>query len=148
MRIGPHDARQPVAFPPAFARPYDAIDLLEAQGEITVDVETLGYRRAFIGAVLMKSSTDPGLWVASFSFRRGPSRGKRSWTYEPSRWRAPLGRRAAARLVKPGRGGGVCPCALPPAWQARLKRRRLRLGFSRLLGGPGESGAVSALATR
>lgn len=35
----------------------DAMDRLEADGEITIDVTTVGYRSAFIGAVL---STLPG----------------------------------------------------------------------------------------
>jgi hypothetical protein len=39
----------------------DAVDQLEQAGEITIDVETLGYRSAFIGAVLL---TVPGARLA------------------------------------------------------------------------------------
>lgn len=38
----------------------DAADLLEEKGEVTVDVETLGYRSAFVGAFL---ATLPGAVV-------------------------------------------------------------------------------------
>lgn len=31
----------------------DAMDALESTGELTIDVETVGYRSAFIGAVLL-----------------------------------------------------------------------------------------------
>jgi hypothetical protein len=38
----------------------NAIDMLERDGEVTIDVETVGYRSAFVGAVL---STLPGAKV-------------------------------------------------------------------------------------
>jgi hypothetical protein len=38
----------------------DAMDMLEADGGVTIDVETVGYRSAFIGAVL---ATVPGAIV-------------------------------------------------------------------------------------
>ena len=41
-----------------------AMDLLEAEGEITIDVETVGYRSAFVGAVL---ATVPGTTVVRSS---------------------------------------------------------------------------------
>lgn len=43
------------------------IDLLEAGHEVTVDVETLGYRSAFVGAVL---ATLPGVAVRPTTPRR------------------------------------------------------------------------------
>jgi hypothetical protein len=45
----------------------DAIDLLIAEREVVVDVETLGYRSAFVGAVL---ATLPGTVVRSTTPRR------------------------------------------------------------------------------
>lgn len=38
----------------------DAMDMLDRDGEVTIDVETVGYRSAFVGAVL---STLPGIVV-------------------------------------------------------------------------------------
>lgn len=45
----------------------DALDLLEHQGEVAVDVETLGHRGAFVGAFL---ATLPGTVVRSTVPRR------------------------------------------------------------------------------
>jgi hypothetical protein len=45
-------------FPSAWVQ--DALDLLERDGEVRVDVATLGHRSAFVGAVL---STLPGVEV-------------------------------------------------------------------------------------
>jgi hypothetical protein len=45
----------------------DAIDMLERDGEVTIDVETVGYRGAFVGAVL---ALIPGAVVESTSPRR------------------------------------------------------------------------------
>ena len=45
----------------------DAIDLLVHEGEVAVDVETLGHRGAFIGAFL---ATLPGAFVRSTTPRR------------------------------------------------------------------------------
>jgi hypothetical protein len=51
---------QPVPIPDVQA----AMDLLERDGEVVIDVETVGYRSAFIGAVL---ATLPGAVVLSTS---------------------------------------------------------------------------------
>ena len=45
----------------------NAIDMLERDGEVTIDVETVGYRSAFVGAVL---STLPGAKVLPTSPQR------------------------------------------------------------------------------
>ena len=45
----------------------DAVDLLESNGEVSVDVETLRYRSAFIGAFL---ATLPGAFVRPTTPRR------------------------------------------------------------------------------
>ena len=42
----------------------DAMDMLASDGEVTIDVETVGYRSAFIGAVLL---TIPGATVLGTS---------------------------------------------------------------------------------
>jgi hypothetical protein len=48
------------------------MDMLEADGEVTIDVETVGYRSAFIGAVLL---TIPGARALSTSPLRIALRG-------------------------------------------------------------------------
>jgi hypothetical protein len=53
-------ARSPAGQPVPIAWVQQAMDQLEQVGEITIDVETVGYRSAFIGAVL---STLPGAVV-------------------------------------------------------------------------------------
>jgi hypothetical protein len=49
-----------------------AIDILARDGEVTIDVETVGYRSAFVGAVL---ATLPGATVLPTSPPRITSRG-------------------------------------------------------------------------
>jgi hypothetical protein len=44
--------RSPLGKPVPIAWVQGALDLLEREGEVVVDVDTLGYRSAFIGAVL------------------------------------------------------------------------------------------------
>jgi hypothetical protein len=51
-------ARSPAGQPVPIKWIQRAMDRLEQDGEITIDVETVGYRSAFIGAVL---STLPGV---------------------------------------------------------------------------------------
>lgn len=45
-------ARSPEGKPVPIAWVQEALDMLERDGEVVADVETLGYRSAFIGAVL------------------------------------------------------------------------------------------------
>lgn len=52
--------RSPEGTPVPIAYVQTAIDMLSEHGEITIDVETVGYRSAFIGAVL---ATIPGAVV-------------------------------------------------------------------------------------
>jgi hypothetical protein len=56
--------RSPTGQPVPIADVQAAIDLLERDGEVVIDVETVGYRSAFIGAVL---ATLPGAVVLSTS---------------------------------------------------------------------------------
>lgn len=50
----------------------DAMDVLDRDGEVTIDVKTVGYRSAFVGAVL---STLPGVVVLPTSPPRIARRG-------------------------------------------------------------------------
>jgi hypothetical protein len=54
-------AKSPGGQPVPIARLQDALNLLERDGEVVIDVETVGYRSAFIGAVL---ATLPGTKTA------------------------------------------------------------------------------------
>ena len=65
-------ARSPQGRPVPIKWVQDAINQLVEQGEIVIDVETVGYRSAFIGAVL---ATLPGATVVTASPRRVRLRG-------------------------------------------------------------------------
>jgi hypothetical protein len=54
-------AKSPKGKPVPIAWVQNALDLLERDGEVVIDVETVGYRSAFIGAVL---ATLPGVKTA------------------------------------------------------------------------------------
>jgi hypothetical protein len=63
--------KSPTGQPVPIADVQAAMDLLERDGEVVIDVETVGYRSAFIGAVL---ATLPGAVVLSTSPPRVASR--------------------------------------------------------------------------
>lgn len=54
--------RSPQGKPVPISEVQAAMDLLEGEGEIVIDVDTVGYRSAFIGAVL---ATLPGATTSS-----------------------------------------------------------------------------------
>jgi hypothetical protein len=54
-------AKSPDGQPVPTAWVQDAMDLLERDGEVVIDVDTVGYRSAFIGAIL---ATLPGTKTA------------------------------------------------------------------------------------
>ena len=60
-------AKSPTGRPVPIQWLQDAIDLLVREGEIAVNVETLGHRGAFVGAFL---ATLPGVVVSSTTPRR------------------------------------------------------------------------------
>jgi hypothetical protein len=59
--------KSPVGSPVPIQWLQDAVDLLKEQGEVAVDVETLGHRSSFVGAFL---ATLPGTVVRSTTPRR------------------------------------------------------------------------------
>jgi hypothetical protein len=56
LSVGPKDVivKARTAAPVPIEWVQTAIDMLERDGEVTIDVETVGYRSAFVGAVLAK----------------------------------------------------------------------------------------------
>jgi hypothetical protein len=58
--------RSPKGKPVPIADVQAAMDLLERDGEVVIDVETVGYRSAFIGAVL---ASLPGATTAASPLR-------------------------------------------------------------------------------
>ena len=65
LSVGPRDVmvaaqRSPGGKPVPIEWVQAAMDILERDGEVTIDVETVGYRSAFVGAVL---ATLPGAVV-------------------------------------------------------------------------------------
>jgi hypothetical protein len=68
-------ARSPQGQPVPIAWVQDALDSLERDGEVFIDVETVGYRSAFIGAVLASVPGTSTELAPARVIRRSPTRG-------------------------------------------------------------------------